>query len=163
MKAVNIRDGKPMLIQLKNDQQQGLCKLRVFTGSIELASDIVQSLVAEYLKVPELESRAFFPQEMERLNTDILQRISESNQLKNHFAANISESIQNLKVSVVKAEASLIINDIAGMRKNYANVQQENGTLVGEYIKRTNNHKDLVSTLKELNNMIRCASSLRIG
>lgn len=66
-------------------------------------------------------------------------------------------------MSVVKAEASLIINDIVGMRRNYAMVQQENGTLVGEYIKRTNNHKDLVSTLKELNSMIRSASNIRIG
>jgi hypothetical protein len=66
-------------------------------------------------------------------------------------------------VSVVKAEASLIINDITNMRKNYAMVQQENGTLVGEYIKRANNHQDLVSTLKELNGMIRQASNLRIG
>jgi hypothetical protein len=92
------------------------------------------------LHVKEFSSTATFPADMERLNTEILQTISESNQLKTHFAANISESIQNLKVSVVKAEASLIINDIQNMRKNYAMVQQENGTLVGEYIKRANNH-----------------------
>ena len=68
--------------------------------------------------------------------------------MKTHFAANISDSIGNLKVAVVKAEASLIINDVISMRKHYAMVQQENGTLVGEYIKRTNNHQELVSTLK---------------
>ena len=100
---------------------------------------------------------------MDRLNNQILLKIAESNQLKTHFAANISESIQNLKVSVVKAEASLMIQDIETMRKNYALVQQENGTLIGEYIKRTNNHQDLVGTLKELNGMIRFASHLRIG
>jgi hypothetical protein len=96
--------------------------------------------VADYLKIPELESKACFPAEMDRLNEEILKKIAESNSLKTHFAANISESIQNLKVSVVKAEASLIIKDIVGLRRNYAQVQQENGTLVGEYIKRTNNH-----------------------
>lgn len=64
---------------------------------------------------------------------------------------------------MVKAEASLIINDIESMRKNYAMVQQENGTLVGEYIKRANNHQDLVSTLKELNGMINHAKNLRLG
>ena len=80
--------------------------------------------------------------------THNLDRIKESNSLKTHFAANIADSIQNLKVAVVKAEASLMINDIAGMRKNYAMVQQENGTLIGEYIKRTNNHTELVSNLK---------------
>ena len=104
-----------------------------------------------------------FPKEMYRLNEDILEKIKQSNQLRTHFAANISESIQNLKVSVVKAEASLIIHDIENMRKNYAMVQQENGTLIGEYVKRANNHQELVATLKELNTMIRLSSSLRIG
>jgi hypothetical protein len=49
------------------------------------------------------------------------------------------------------------------MKRNYAVVQQENGTLVGEYLKRANNHQDLVATLKELNAMIRNASNLRLG
>ena len=101
--------------------------------------------------------------EMKRLNEDIVEKIKESNMLKTHFAANISESIQNLKVSVVKAEASLIISDVQSMRKNYAMVQQENGTLIGEYIKRENNHHQLIATLKELNNMIRISSNLRLG
>jgi len=130
---------------------------------MELASDVVQDLLADFLQIKELESKASFPTEMERLNDEILYKIAESNQLKTHFAANISESIQNLKVSVVKAEASLLINDIETMRKNYAHVQQENGTLIGEYIKRTNNHQDLVATLKALNGMIRNASNLRVG
>ena len=56
-----------------------------------------------------------------------------------------------------------MIKDIETMRKNYSMVQQENGTLIGEYIKRTNNHEDLVATLKQLNGMIRQASHLRIG
>lgn len=130
---------------------------------MELASDLIQDLVADFLSIREFRSSASFPVEMMRLNEEILHKILESNQLKTHFAANISESIQNLKVSVVKAEASLIINDVENMRKNYAMVQQENGTLVGEYIKRANNHQDLVGTLKELNGMIRHASNLRIG
>lgn len=63
----------------------------------------------------------------------------------------------------MKAEASLMISDITSMRKHYAVVHQQNGTLVGEYIKRTNNHQDLVANLKQLNNLIRFASNCRIG
>ena len=59
----------------------------------------------------ELESQAAFPVEMQRL-AESLQRIEESNQLKTHFSANISENINNLKVWIVKAEASLMINDM---------------------------------------------------
>ena len=100
---------------------------------------------------------------MDRLNNSVLSKIHEANQLKGHFAVNISESIQNLKVAVVKAEASLLIDDVTSMRKHYSLVQQENGSLIGEYIKRSNNHQELVSTLKELNQMIRVASNLRLG
>ena len=49
------------------------------------------------------------------------------------------------------------------MKHSYAVVQQENGSLIGEYMKRTNNHMDLVASLKELNGMIRSASNIRIG
>ena len=68
-----------------------------------------------------------------------------------------------LKVNVVKAEASLLIGDVTSMRKHYAVVQQENRALVGEYMKRANNHGDLVDNLKVLNGYIRAASNLRIG
>jgi len=137
-------------------------EVHIFSNSIEVASDIVQSLIGEHLNIKEAMAKAQFPHDFVKLEV-CLDKIKESNQLKNHFAANIADSIQNLKVAVVKAEASLIIDDIQGMRKNYAIVQQENGTLVGEYIKRTNNHQDLVSNLKNLNNMIRFASNLRLG
>lgn len=49
------------------------------------------------------------------------------------------------------------------MRKAYAAVEQENGALVGEYTKRSNNHEELVKSLKELNNYIRKASNMRVG
>ena len=59
---------------------------------------------------------------MARLN-EIVQQIEQHNQLKTHFAANIAESIGNLKVFIVKAEASLMITDIENMKKSYAVVQ----------------------------------------
>ena len=35
--------------------------------------------------------------------------------------------------------------------------------MIGEYMKRANNHQELVSNLKELNGYIRAASNLRLG
>ena len=49
------------------------------------------------------------------------------------------------------------------MKKSYAVVSQENGSLLGEYLKRSNNHQDLVNTLREMNSMIKNASNLRLG
>ena len=60
-----------------------------------------------------------------------------SNTLKTHFAANMQENMNNLKASIVRAEASHMIDDIDGLRKHYANVLAENGALLGEYQKRT--------------------------
>ena len=62
---------------------------------------------------------SFIKMRFEKLQ-DIFQVIEQSNQLKMHFGANISENIQNIKVFTVRAEAGLMINDIESMRKNYA-------------------------------------------
>ena len=43
---------------------------------------------------------------------EILSKIEESNNLRTHFSANISENINNLKVFIVKAESSLMIGDM---------------------------------------------------
>ena len=75
------------------------------------------------MKLGELDCQdARFPTEMARL-IEIVQQIDQHNQLKMHFAANIAESIGNLKVFIVKAEASLMIADIENMKKSYAVVQ----------------------------------------
>ena len=93
------------------------------TDSLEQAGDLAQDLFVHHLKLTELDCQdARFPAEMSRLN-EIVSQIEQHNQLKTHFAANIAESIGNLKVFIVKAEASLMINDIESMKKSYAVVQ----------------------------------------
>jgi Ciliary BBSome complex subunit 2, C-terminal len=47
------------------------------------------------------------------------------------------------------------------MKKMYSNLYIENRNLVGELLKRNNNHEALVSSLKQINNMINKASNLR--
>lgn len=78
---------------------------------MEVCADIVQDFAVNNLKVSELESEASFPVEISRLQ-EILSKIEESNNLRTHFSANISESINNLKVFIVKAESSLMIGDM---------------------------------------------------
>ena len=93
----------------------------------------------------------------------MLAEVEEANNLRTHFNANISENMANVKAFVVRAEASLMIGDIDTMKHMYALVQRENDALIAEYIKRSNNHKTLVTNLKEANVMIRKAANLRIG
>lgn len=47
------------------------------------------------------------------------------------------------------------------MKKMYSNLYIENRNLLGELLKRNNNHEALVSSLKQINNMINKASNLR--
>lgn len=109
IKALNIKHQKVIKIKVENNEDTAI--VSVWAMNMETASDIVQSLLAEYLKCESALAKASFPLEFAKLNT-VLEKIKESNSLKTHFAANIADSIQNLKVAVVKAEASLIINDI---------------------------------------------------
>lgn len=119
IKAVCLRDGQ--LLGIRLEANDGTSLLHVCSNSMETASDVIQSLLGEHLHIDQALAVIDFPKDFEQLD-EVLDRIKQSTSLKTHFAANIAESIQNLKVSVVKAEASLMINDIAGMRRNYAQV-----------------------------------------
>lgn len=78
-----------------------------------------------HLEVNEFESIAEFPHENEKLE-EIIKAIDEANAMRVQFSANISENINNVKVSIVKAESSLLIDDIDSMKRYYAYSQQEN-------------------------------------
>lgn len=136
--------------------------MSVNTDDIETASDVIQDLTVGHLNKETLLSTCTFPRVNERLS-EIISIVEQSNQLKMHFAANISEQIQNIKVFTVRAEAGLMIHDIETMRKNYAQVMQENGALLAEYKKRDTSHQELLKQLKKLNGLIRLASNLRVG
>jgi len=47
--------------------------------SIELAADVIQDFIGDFLGISEFESEAHFPEEMKKLNDEILDKISESN------------------------------------------------------------------------------------
>ena len=135
--------------------------VQVLTEDLQTAADVVQDMAGN-LGVEELQSTCSFARTTEKLK-DITDTVQQSNTLKTHFAANISENIQNVKVFTVRAEASLMIDDMAGLKKNYAQVQQENTALINEYRKRQLNHDELLASLKTMNTLIRQSSKLRMG
>ena len=61
------------------------------TEDIETAADVVQDLAAN-LAIEELQSTAQFARVSEKL-TEVIETVEQSNSLKTHFAANISENI----------------------------------------------------------------------
>jgi hypothetical protein len=117
LRLVDVRSHDSLIITV--DSSTSDIKVSINTDDLETAADIVQDLVSGYLKKSTLTSTCSFP----RINMklfEIFQVVEQSNQLKMHFAANISENIQNIKVFTVRAEAGLMIDDIDSMRKNYA-------------------------------------------
>jgi hypothetical protein len=146
VRLVDVRTHKPLSINFKVLDLVTRLAMKITTPDIETASELVQD-IANHFKIWELQTKASFPclqSELEKINEDIEQ----SNTLKIHFAANMSENINNLKASIVRAEASHMIDDVEGLRRNYANVLAENGALIGEYTKRSNNHAELLKSLK---------------
>ena len=75
----------------------------------------------------------------------------------------MSESVAQLKAGIVRAESSHMIDETEGVRREYANVMQQDGALVSAYNQRANNHAELLKSLKSLNNLIRLAAGLRVG
>lgn len=146
IRLVDVRTHQPLSLMFKVKDIATQLIMKITTPDIETASEIVQDL-GSYFKIWELATKASFPSltsELEKINEDIEQ----SNTLKVHFAANMSENINNLKASIVRAEASHMIDDVEGVRRNYAAVIAENGALIGEYTKRSNNHTELLKSLK---------------
>lgn len=158
---VDVRSHDSLVISIQKQSDFTTLAVTVMTEDIVAAALVVKSL-ASTLGLDNLTSTASFSRIRSQI-TDIADTVEQSNTLKTHFVANISENIQNIKVFTVRAEASLMIDDMDGMKKNYAQVQQENTALVNEHTKRQLNHKELLSALKALSAIIKDASDLRVG
>lgn len=157
---MHVKTGHQLMIQCRSESDGTL--MQISNDDLETVGDMIQDL-ASYINVTELKPEIIdFPVELAEI-TELIENIDEYDKLRGHFSANIAESVNNAKAFVVKGEFSLMLGDMASLKKNYTIVQQENGNLIGEYIKRRNNHEELVKSLKELNNFIRKASNLRIG
>ena len=157
---LHIKTNKQLNIQARVESNGTL--MQISHDDLETVGDMVQDLCV-FINVTELIPDTIdFPKEIEDA-TELIQNIDEYDKLRGHFSANIAESVNQAKAFVVKGEFSLMLGDMASLKKNYTIVQQENGNLIGEYMKRRNNHEELVKSLKELNNFIRKSSNLRVG
>jgi Bardet-Biedl syndrome 2 protein len=64
---------------------------------------------------------------------------------------------------VVRAEDSRLLYDMESMRRAYTELYALNTQLLGAHNVRAANHESLVSSLKEVNQMIQKAANLRVG
>jgi hypothetical protein len=141
---LHVKTNTQLIVQARSESDGTL--LQISYDDLETVGDIIQDL-SNFIKVTELKPETIdFPIEKERA-TELIENIVEYDKLRSHFSANIAESVNNAKVFVVKGEFSLMLGDMDSLKKNYTVVQQENGNLITEYMKRRNNHEELVKYL----------------
>ena len=157
---LHVKSEQQLIIQARSESDGTL--MQISYDDLETVGDMIQDMCT-FVKVAELTPEVMdFPVEKQKV-TELIENIEEYDKLRNYFSSNIAESVNNAKAFVVKGEFSIMLGDMASVRKNYTVVQQENGNLISEYMKRRSNHEALVKSLKELNNFIRKASNLRMG
>jgi Bardet-Biedl syndrome 2 protein len=129
--------------------------------SIEICGDMIQD-AAEFLGITEVSTTAEFPQEF-AVFQGVLQKVDEYNTARMKLSAEMADSSQLVKALVIKAEDARILSDIRAMKRTYGSLFDLNRELLGEYMKRSNNHNELLAALKDVNSMIQRAGKLRVG
>eukprot|EP00906_Rhabdomonas_costata_P038539 RCo054403 len=155
---VSLRSGLLLSIQMTAENGG---QVTVRTNDMEVAGEIVQDLCS-FLTLNELESVAEFPAEFEEFKK-VLMKVDEFNAVRLKLTAEMADSSQLVKALVIKAEDARILNDMRLMKKMYSSLYDVNRELIGEYLKRANNHDELLSALKGVNAMIQKAARLRVG
>jgi len=135
--------------------------IQVLTDTIELAGEIIQD-ICSFFGVTELNSSAQFPQDLLKIK-ELLEKIEDFNTVRTQLTVNMAESCQNVKALIVKAEDARIQRNMGYFKQNLSGLHQFNGQLLGEYQIRANNHSELLSCLKVLNQFIQRAGNLRCG
>ena len=126
-----------------------------------IVGNLVQDLFA-FLKVGDIASVADFPAEMQKLK-HVLDDVEQYTATRQHLTAEMADSSHTIKTQVIRSEDARILADWERMREIYTELHSLNFELIGEYTKRANNHAKLMSSLKEVNEMIQKAARLRNG
>lgn len=155
---VSVLTGEPLIIRM-GPEHGGTVTIR--TDHMELAGDIVQDL-CKYLKISDLDCIAEFPEETAAF-TQVLEKVEEFNAARLKMSADIADQSALVKMLVIKAEDSRMLNEMAQMSSYYSQLFDLNRELIGEYTKRSTNHAELLAALKEVNHMIQKAARLRMG
>eukprot|EP00455_Lapot_gusevi_P042984 TRINITY_DN5176_c0_g1_i13.p1 TRINITY_DN5176_c0_g1~~TRINITY_DN5176_c0_g1_i13.p1 ORF type:complete len:113 (+),score=35.50 TRINITY_DN5176_c0_g1_i13:85-423(+) len=79
------------------------------------------------------------------------------------MSADIADNSNLLKALVIKAEDARLMKNTRLMRRMYNELYDMNRDLLAEYMKRCNNHNQLLEALKQVNQMIQKAARLRVG
>lgn len=152
----SLRTKTPLIIQM---QQNG--NVTIKTDDMELAGEVIQSM-ATFLKIEDLQTTAEFPSQMEDLK-NILEKVDELHAAGQKLTAEMADHSNLIRSLVVRAEDARLMGDMKNMRRGYMELYDLNRDLVNGYKIRCNNHTELLSCLKLVNQTIQRAGNLRVG
>jgi len=152
-------DGSPLRVEATKDVTG--TQITISTNDLATAAEVVQD-VCTSLDVHELESEASFPDESQRLK-ETLERVSTHNSIRVRLTAEMADGSSRVKALVLKAEDARLMADMPRMMRNYDELMRVNEELIAEYNKRATNHEALLAALKQVNQVVQRASSLRVG
>ena len=155
---LHLTTNTPLTIKMAPDAG-GTITIR--TDSMELAGDLVTDLCA-YCKIDECDSVCDFAGEWACVE-QLMAAVSASNEVRLRASADMADSIQRVKMGVIRAEDARLIGEVGDVRRLYANVHTDNREMLGEYKKRENNQAELLRNLKEINQYITKAARCRMG
>ncbi|KAK7500508.1 hypothetical protein BaRGS_00008415 [Batillaria attramentaria] len=153
---LSLRGSGPLVIRMTQTGQ-----LTIMTDDMDLAGDIIQAL-AEFLNLEDLLTTADFPVEIETLK-QILIKVDEYHRVRQKLTAEMADHSNLIRSMVVRAEDARLMGDMRSMRKGYMELFDLNRDLINGYTIRCNNHQELLSCLKQVNQIIQRAGRLRVG
>ncbi|XP_074660116.1 BBSome complex member BBS2-like [Tubulanus polymorphus] len=153
---MSLRGSGPLVIKMETNGQ-----VIIMTDDMDLAGDVVQALCV-FLHIDELQVTAEFPTEMEKLR-EILVKVDEYHAVRQKLTAEMADHSNLIRSLVVRAEDARLMDDMKNMKKGYMELYDLNRDLINGYKIRSNNHTELLSCLKQVNQMIQKAGRLRVG
>lgn len=152
----SLRGAGPLYIKMKPSGE-----ISINTDDIDLAGDIIQSL-SSFLAIEELQVEADFPKYFEELKKVLLQ-VDEYHSVHQKLTADMADHSNLIRSMLVQAEDARLMRDMKTMRKRYVELYDYNRDLINGYKIRSNNHNELLNSLKFVNQAIQRAGRLRVG
>uniref|UniRef100_F6UN54 Bardet-Biedl syndrome 2 protein homolog n=1 Tax=Ornithorhynchus anatinus TaxID=9258 RepID=F6UN54_ORNAN len=152
----SLRDARQLCIKIKPSGE-----ITVSTDDIDLAGDIIQSM-ASFFAIEDLQVEADFPGYFEELRK-VLIKVDEYHSVHQKLSADMADHSNLIRSLLVRAEDARLMRDMKTMKKRYVELFNLNKDLLSGYKIRSNNHTELLSNLKEVNQAIQRAGRLRVG
>ncbi|XP_010716359.1 Bardet-Biedl syndrome 2 protein [Meleagris gallopavo] len=152
----SLRNAGQLLIKIKPGGE-----ISISTDDIDLAGDIIQSM-ASFLAIEDLQVEADFPAYFEELRK-VLVKVDEHHSVNQRLTADMADHSNLIRVMLVQAEDARLLGDMKNMKTRYVELYDLNRDLINQYKIRCNNHTELLSNLKAVNQAIQRAGRLRVG